>query len=81
MGGHIMIHQKELKECYEAGKTIVFKYRRMYQIKLFTNYKDNKSEYLLQEIEREYKNCGVPYTASGRYVIVTPEYAKRILVS
>tara|TARA_R110002110_G_scaffold345413_1_gene555706 strand:+ start:219 stop:440 length:222 start_codon:yes stop_codon:yes gene_type:complete len=69
------IKQSELREYYEAGKTILLNYRKSYAL----SYNSNVQRYVFRSEGMPHTVTGQPYTLRGRYFAVTPDQAFKII--
>jgi hypothetical protein len=71
----IELTQKERQAYYEQDKTMLFNYKRIYQIE----FSHGVNEYILRELKGYRITKGLPYTKAGRYFANTPIEAKRFI--
>ena len=69
------ISQLELKNYYKDKRTMIFFYRKVFQI----NYNSNTNSYILREIDRLRIYKGIGYTRRGRYIALDEEMSNKIL--
>jgi len=65
--------QTELSKLYNNNETIVFNYKRAFEVR----WSHGCKEYTLVQVRRVFE--GLPYTKRGRYIAMNPKQANNVM--